>query len=90
MLNFSRASNQGYRPQQSFGKYFFAATFVKSELVGSSWRRSDSEMAIAVPDTGSHNFGLLWAFTVDVWFKGYQVAEAEEFLDEGGSENQIG
>lgn len=90
MLNFSRATNQGYRPQPAFGKYFFAATFVKSELVGNSWRRSDSEMAIAVPGTGSHNFGLLWAFTVDAWFKGYQVAEAEEFLDEGGNENQIG
>lgn len=68
-----------------------AAGFVRSRLVEGTWQRSTTSLVLATPTGGYYNnFGLLWAIAVDAWFERGAIASDDRFLNEGGSEDQLG
>lgn len=71
-------------------EFIAAECTILSELSGSTWRRSNSEMTLLNPPTDSANYGLYWNTAIQAWQEGTVNAEAEQFLDEGGSQNQVG
>lgn len=71
-------------------EFVAAETTILSELSGSTWRRSNSEMSLLNPPTSTLNYGLYWNTAIQAWQQSSVNAEAEQFLDEGGSQNQVG
>lgn len=68
-----------------------AAGFIRSRLVEGTWQRSTTSLVLATPTEGYYNnFGLLWAIAVDAWFERGAIASDDRFLNEGGSEDQLG
>lgn len=68
-----------------------AAGFVRSRLVEGSWQRSNCSLTLATPTEGAYNnFGLLWSFAVDAWLERGAIASDDRYLNEGGSEDQLG
>lgn len=68
-----------------------AAGFIRSRLVDGSWQRSTTSLVLATPVTGSYNnFGLVWAIANDAWNERAEVADSDRYLNEGGTQDQLG
>lgn len=68
-----------------------AAGFIRSRLVGSDWQRSNTSLVLATPTEGYYNnFGLVWAIANDAWNERAEVAESDRYLNEGGTQDQLG
>lgn len=68
-----------------------AAGFIRSRLVEGAWQRSTTSLVLSTPTDGPYNnFGLLWAIAVDAWFERGAIASDDRYLNEGGSEDQLG
>lgn len=71
--------------------WVYALGVIRSKLVGSSWRRSRCIMTVNVPQTGTlKNFGLTWNIANAAWFDKVQLTEDGYFLNESGSDNEVG
>lgn len=67
-----------------------AETTILSEPYGANWLRSNAEMSlVAVPDP-DNNYGLTWYEAQKAWVEGSVNADPEQFLNEGGDQNQVG
>lgn len=68
-----------------------AAGFIRSRLVGSDWQRSNTSLVLATPTEGYYNnFGLVWAIANDAWNERAEVADSDRYLNEGGTQDQLG
>lgn len=71
--------------------YVYALGMIRSKLVGKNWRRSRSVMIINSPEEGTFsNFGLTWNLANAAWFDKVQLTDDGFFLNEAGSDNQVG
>lgn len=68
-----------------------AAGFIRSRLVEGTWQRSTTSLVLSTPTEGYYNnFGLLWAVAVDAWFERGAIASDDRYLNEGGTQSQLG
>lgn len=71
--------------------YVYALGVIRSKLVGKTWRRSRTEMIINTPVEGTlSNFGLTWNLANAAWFDKVQLTDDGYFLNEAGTDNQVG
>ena len=71
--------------------YVYALGMIRSKLVGKNWRRSRTVMIINTPVKGTlSNFGLTWNLANAAWFDKVQLTDDGYFLNEAGTDNQVG
>lgn len=73
--------------------HVFAAGIIRSRLMDNgSWQYSNAQMLTARPDASEikRNFGLEWGSAIQAWFEKEQIADDNEYLQAGGSQNEIG
>lgn len=73
--------------------HVFAAGIIRSRLMDNgSWQYSNAQMLTARPDASeiTRNFGLEWGSAIQAWFEKEQIADDNEYLQAGGSQNEIG
>lgn len=68
----------------------FAAGLVRSKFVDNKWRRSRCFLTMTEPAASEKNFGLYWLIANDAWTRKVVLTEGSRFLNEGGSENEVG
>lgn len=72
--------------------YVYALGVIRSKLDGNVWRRSrKTTMVVRKPAEGQlSNFGLTWNLANAAWFNKVQLTDSGYFLNEAGTENEVG
>lgn len=83
-------SGEDVKSMLDTNEFVAAESTILSESSGSTWRRSNGEMTLPNVPAATANYGLYWNTAIQAWQQGSINAEAEQFLNEGGSQNQVG
>lgn len=70
--------------------HVYAAGIIMSRQSGTSWLRSNCTMVTSSPGDDGTNFGLDWLHAPTAWRERKQVADSEQYLDNGGDQDRLG
>lgn len=72
------------------GKHVLAFGTILSQPYADGWLRSNSYMQLLDIPKDDYNYGLYWNSAIQAWFAGQEIADNELFLEQGGSQNEVG
>lgn len=72
------------------GKHVLAYGTILSQPYADGWLRSNSYMQLLDVPKDDYNYGLYWNAAIQAWFAGQEIADNELFLEQGGSQNEVG
>lgn len=71
-------------------KKILAFGTILSQPYADGWLRSNSYMQLLDVPSDEVNYGLYWNSAIQAWFAGQEIADNELFLEQGGSQNEVG